>query len=66
MEAKKRKTAAVDKSACVACGACQKVCPREAISVVGGVCAAVDSGRCVGCGLCARECPASVIHMEEV
>lgn len=63
---KKRRRARVDERLCVACGCCVKVCPREAIAVVGGVCARVDEVRCVGCGKCARECPASVIDMYEV
>lgn len=51
--------------ACVACGCCEKVCPREAIWVHRGIYALVDLARCVGCGKCARECPAAVITMEE-
>ena len=65
-EVKLRKKAAVDRGACVACGCCVKVCPRNAIQVVGGLWAQVDRGSCVGCGRCAKECPASVIVMEEV
>ena len=65
-EMKLRKKAAADRSACVACGCCVKVCPRGAIQVVGGLWAQVDRGSCVGCGRCAKECPASVIVMEEV
>ena len=56
----------VASSDCVACGCCVKVCPREAIAIVGGVYARVDEVKCVGCGKCARECPASVIDMYEV
>lgn len=50
---------------CVACGACAKVCPREAISVKGGVRAAVDRDRCIGCGLCVKTCPAGIIQKVE-
>ena len=49
----------MDKSKCVACGSCIKVCPRGAISVK-GIYAEVDLQKC-GCGLCAKICPASVI-----
>lgn len=66
MEGKKRRRAAVDGAACVACGCCVKVCPLSAIRVWRGVRAEVDPGRCVGCGKCARECPASVIEIQEV
>ena len=64
--AKKRRKAAVDFSACVACGCCVKVCPLQAIEIVRGVTARVNSEKCVGCGKCARECPASVIELREV
>ena len=56
----------VERSACVACGCCVKVCPLGAVSVVKGIAAAVDAERCVGCGRCAKECPASVIEIREV
>lgn len=50
---------------CVACGCCERVCPRQAIRVLHGVRAGVDGESCVGCGKCARGCPAAVIRMEE-
>lgn len=64
--AKKRRKAAVEQSACVACGCCVKVCPLQAIQVVRGIMAQVDENKCVGCGKCAKECPASVITLQEV
>jgi len=62
---RKNKKAVVDKSLCVSCGCCVKVCPRGAIGVPNGVYAVVDEDMCVGCGLCAKECPASVIEVVE-
>lgn len=50
---------------CVACGCCEKACPRGAIGVALGVIARVDAEKCVGCGRCAQECPAGVIEMKE-
>ncbi len=61
---KTRRHAVVDRSLCAACGACQDICPRGAITVWRGSFATVDAARCVGCGLCARECPASIIRLE--
>jgi ferredoxin len=62
MVTQRRKSyAQVDKSKCVACGSCIKVCPRGAISVPKGIYAEVDLQKCIGCGLCAKICPASVI-----
>ena len=63
---RKRRRAVVDKSACVACGCCVKVCPMGAIEVVRGVAAEVKQDKCVGCGKCAKECPASVITIQTV
>ncbi len=57
--------AVVDTRACVACGCCAKVCPRNAIAVVKGVYAAVDEALCVGCGKCKSACPAGVIVLME-
>lgn len=61
-----KRRAAVDETACVACGCCVKVCPVSAIQVWRGVRAEVNAERCVGCGKCAKECPASVIEIREV
>ena len=55
--------ACVDAGACVACGCCLKVCPRQAISVFKGSFAVVNQDAGVRCGLCAKECPASVISI---
>ena len=63
---KKRRRAVVDQPACVACGCCVKVCPRQAIAVLRGIAAQVNAETCVGCGKCAGECPASVIAIQEV
>lgn len=55
--------ALVEKGACVACGCCLKVCPRQALRIWKGSHAVVDEDLCVGCGKCAKECPASVIDI---
>lgn len=60
-----KKIATVDQRICVACGACTKVCPREAIHIFAGCYAKVDAVRCIGCGLCAKTCPAGVIEVVE-
>ena len=56
--------AVVDIAACVACGTCEDVCPRGAITIYQGMYARVQSEQCVGCGKCAQECPASIIKVE--
>ena len=60
------KKAYVDQSYCVCCGACQKVCPQEAIDIIKGMYAQVQLPNCVGCGKCVKECPASTITIKEV
>lgn len=63
---KKKRKAIVNSTACVACGCCVKVCPKQAIEIVCGVTAQVNQEKCIGCSKCAKECPASVIRMQEV
>lgn len=48
---------------CVGCGCCEKVCPKHAVRITGGVIAHVDADACVGCGKCAAVCPAAVIDI---
>ncbi|MCK9341324.1 MAG: 4Fe-4S dicluster domain-containing protein [Synergistaceae bacterium] len=60
----KRKKAKVLREDCVACGACVKVCPVDAITVYKGIFAEVDPIMCIGCTKCAAICPASAITME--
>lgn len=60
---KKQKAVVLEKE-CVACGCCQKVCPKSAIKVKNGITAVVSNTLCIGCGLCQKACPASVISME--
>lgn len=55
------KYAEVDRTVCVACGACMKECPKSAIQVFRGCYAVVDELRCIGCGKCAGVCPAGCI-----
>jgi len=62
---KAKRFAFVDVSHCVACGACEKVCPRAAIKVVKGSFAQVDEEKCIGCLLCGRTCPAGTIIAKE-
>lgn len=62
---RKKKWAVPDQAVCVSCGACRKVCPREAISIWKGCYAVVDEEKCVGCGICARTCPAGCIAIKE-
>lgn len=59
-----KKQAEVDRERCVACGACMKQCPRNAIQVLRGRYAEVKE-ICVGCGICAKICPADCITVKE-
>lgn len=60
-----KKLAVVDKSVCVACGACVKACPKGAVSVWRGCYAQAEETKCVGCGLCAKTCPAGCIEIKQ-
>lgn len=71
--------AVVDKEKCVACGACQKACPKGIISLVPYkkkhivACKNQLKGKqvkdacqvgCIACGMCERNCPFDAIHVE--
>ena len=51
----------VDKEKCVGCGDCVKVCPAQAISIVGGK-AKINADKCVDCGRCAQVCPQKALY----
>lgn len=59
-----KRYAKVDKTICVACGACEITCPLEAIKVHKGCFAKVAEDKCVGCGKCEKVCPANSIQIE--
>ena len=44
-----------DEALCVACGACEEICPFRAIHVNGT--SVVDWELCMGCGVCVDHCP---------
>jgi ferredoxin len=54
--------ACVDEKACTPCGACQAVCPTEAITL-GDVAVRVNAELCCGCGACVEVCPNSAITL---
>lgn len=46
--------------ACINCGACEPVCPVDAISEVGEV-RKIDEDICIDCGACIDSCPVDAI-----
>ena len=60
---KSKRYAKVDKTQCVACGACTKECPMGAISIWRGCYAKIDENICIGCGKCTKVCPAGCIEV---
>lgn len=46
---------------CIACGACQSVCPVEAISEGDGK-YEIDANTCIDCGACAAQCLVGAIE----
>ncbi|MBQ8163403.1 MAG: 4Fe-4S dicluster domain-containing protein [Clostridia bacterium] len=67
----------IDKSKCVECGACAKVCPYtaiisrtrpcmsackiKAITMDGNKAAKIDNNKCISCGACVYQCPFGAI-----
>ena len=54
----------VDKTICVGCTHCMKVCPTQAIRIIEGK-AEVMGARCIDCGECYRVCPVHAFRIEE-
>ena len=50
----------VCKVSCIACGMCEKNCPKNAIKVTNNV-AVIDYEKCDACGTCAEKCPRKCI-----
>ena len=53
----------VDERACRLCGACQVVCPTEAITL-GDAAVRINAEACCGCGACAEACPNGAITLD--
>jgi ferredoxin len=53
----------VDETLCIGCGACEKICPFEAIRMADGF-ASIDESRCMGCGICKSHCPQDALRLE--
>lgn len=67
----------IDKTKCIECGQCAKVCPYmaivnrkrpcqnackvKAISITESNCAAIDDSKCIQCGACVYQCPFGAI-----
>lgn len=49
--------------ACISCGACESVCPSNAISE-GDTQYVIDADLCISCGSCAEVCPQEAISEE--
>ncbi|MGD8450944.1 MAG: 4Fe-4S binding protein [Phycisphaerae bacterium] len=57
-----RRHAVVDGDRCNLCGACEAVCPFEAVNL-GGDFAVVNADLCRGCGACVSACPNEAIRL---
>lgn len=59
------KLAVVDRSRCVGCLTCVRVCSFEAPQVGDDGMAYIDPAKCRACGVCVAECPARAIRLRE-
>ncbi len=55
----------INKEECIACGACEPVCPVSCISEVEGGKREIDAGACIDCAACAGVCPVDCISPGE-
>jgi thioredoxin reductase (NADPH) len=53
----------IDPGRCVGSGACVKVCPENALSIVSGKAVLTDASHCIGHGACLAACPVDAIEL---
>ena len=53
----------VDPVVCIGSGSCAKVCPEQALGVIGGKAQLINPAACIGHGACAAACPVSAITL---
>ena len=51
----------IDEEKCIACGACKKACPAEAITGEKKVPHVILPERCIHCGSCYSVCPSDAV-----
>ncbi|MGM0471129.1 MAG: indolepyruvate ferredoxin oxidoreductase subunit alpha [Bacillota bacterium] len=51
----------INEEECIACGACEAVCPVSCISEQDSGKRVIDESECIDCGSCAETCPVSCI-----
>jgi len=53
----------VDPLTCIGSGSCAKICPEEAIGLIGGKAQLTNPAACIGHGACAASCPVGAITL---
>ena len=54
----------IEESDCIACGACEPVCPVECISEKENGKRVIAEDECIDCGACADVCPVDCISQQ--
>ncbi|MBD3343713.1 MAG: ferredoxin [Chitinivibrionales bacterium] len=53
----------VKKNVCDVCGTCIRICPEDALLIIGEL--SCDETRCTSCGRCVKICPLGALSCEK-
>jgi len=53
----------IDPFACIGSGSCAKICPEQALGIIGGKAQLTNPSACIGHGACAAACPVGAITL---
>ncbi len=56
----------IDPETCIACGACKRICPANAVTGEKDIVHVIDEDLCIKCGACFEVCPPKANSVEKI